>query len=46
MAKKPDTPEAAQKKQRMAQLRLAWQVLIVVVIAYTLAKYFKVPLPF
>lgn len=46
MANKQDTPEAAKKKQQAAQLRLAWQVLIVLVIAYTLAKYFKVPLPF
>lgn len=45
-SKKQESPEAAQWKQRKAQLQWAWRAAIVVVIAYTLAKYFKVPLPF
>jgi hypothetical protein len=46
MARKSETPDAAKAKQRKAALQLAWRAVIVLVVAYTLAKYFKVPLPF
>lgn len=46
MTRKSDTPEAIKAKQQKAMLQLAWRAVIVLIVAYTLAKYFKVPLPF
>jgi hypothetical protein len=46
MPRKSETPEALKAKQQKAMLRIAWRVVIGLVVAYTLAKYFKVPLPF
>jgi hypothetical protein len=46
MAKKSESNDALLNKQRKTQLQWAWRAVILVVVAYTLAKYFKVPLPF
>lgn len=46
MAKKTDPTDALITKQRKTQLQWAWRAAILIVIAYTLLKYFKVPLPF
>jgi len=46
MSKKSDGPGGLLDKQRKTQLQWAWRAAILVLIAYTLAKYFKVPLPF
>lgn len=43
MTRKTETPEA---RQRKAAFQIAWRVVIGLVVVYTLAKYFKVPLPF
>ncbi len=46
MTRKSETPEALKVKQRKAAIQIAWRVVIGLVVAYTLARYFKVPLPF
>lgn len=46
MSKKTDGPDTLLNKQRKTQLQWAWRAVILVVVAYTLLKYFKVPLPF
>lgn len=46
MPRKQETPDAARRKQQKAQLQWGWRVAILLLIAYTLAKYFKLPLPF
>ncbi len=38
--------EPDKTKQLKANFQMVWRVLILVVIAYVLAKFFKVPLPF
>ncbi len=46
MARKSETPEAVKTRQRKQALQIGWRVIIVLIAAYTLAKFFKVPLPF
>lgn len=46
MSKKSEGPDALLTKERKTQLQWAWRAVILVVVAYSLAKYFKVPLPF
>jgi len=46
MPKKAEQTDAILTKQRKTQLQWAWRAVILVIVAYTLAKYFKVPLPF
>ncbi|MDX2202027.1 MAG: hypothetical protein NW223_04710 [Hyphomicrobiaceae bacterium] len=46
MPRRSHTPEAGKARQHKAMLQLAWRAVIVLIAAYTLAKFFRLPLPF